>query len=69
MDGKRDLSEDVEDRVPQRLRDRVKAGLPNTEFPAVELTPVGSTSVHPPPSVGLESSFFPATPCPMGDAQ
>jgi hypothetical protein len=62
MDGTREMSEDVEGRVPQRRRDMVKAGWPNAEFPVVELTPVGSTSVHPTPAVCRESTCCPATP-------
>jgi hypothetical protein len=36
MAGKRELPEDVYGFVPQRLRDRAKAGLLEAQFPAVE---------------------------------
>jgi hypothetical protein len=63
MDVKRGISEDVDGIVPQRLRDRAKAGLPEPQSPVVEaVTLVGTTSVDPTPSVGLESRFFQTTP-------
>ena len=37
MVGKREMSEDVYGMVLQRLRDRVRAGLPEPQSPAVEL--------------------------------
>ena len=37
MVGKREMSEDVYGMVPQRLRDTVRAGLPEPQCPAVEL--------------------------------
>jgi hypothetical protein len=38
MTGKRERSEDVYGMVPQRLRDMVKAGLPASQCPVVELS-------------------------------
>jgi hypothetical protein len=37
MVGKREMSEDVYGMVLQRLRDRVRAGLPKSQCPGVEL--------------------------------
>ena len=38
MTGKREMSEDVYGMVLQRLRDMVKAGLPESQCPVVELS-------------------------------
>ena len=45
MSVKRSVSEDMYDAAPQRLRDMVKAGLPEPQCPVVERTLVGSMSI------------------------
>jgi hypothetical protein len=69
MDGKRELLEDVYGFVPQRLRDMAKAGLPESQSPAVEPHTPRYHVYNPMPSACLESSFFQTTLWPMGDAQ
>ena len=69
MDGKRELPKDVYGFVPQRLYDMAKAGLPESQSPAVEPHTLRYHVYNPMPSACLESSFFQATLWPMGDAQ
>jgi hypothetical protein len=69
MVGKREMLEDVYGMVPQRLRDTVRAGLPKPQCPAVEPHTRREHVCTPTLSVCLESTFFQATPWPMGDAQ